>query len=137
MRSVIASHGPGSNARGSRTSQNPLLMLNTLSSVSARESRIQYLCDPQWFRDTASRGPTTIVAPESQSQTCPTDHGALSDSSFRADSWNFVGAVNATTEERDDVFIGGGCTVSRRVAHYHTLNIPHGHRLLQILWSYV
>ncbi|KZV33829.1 hypothetical protein F511_29706 [Dorcoceras hygrometricum] len=29
-------------------------------------SRIQYLCDPQWFRDTASRGPTTIVAPESQ-----------------------------------------------------------------------
>ncbi|KZV39142.1 hypothetical protein F511_29751 [Dorcoceras hygrometricum] len=41
-------------------------MLNTLSSVSVRESRIQYLCDPQWFRDTASRGPTTIVAPESQ-----------------------------------------------------------------------
>ncbi|KZV36787.1 hypothetical protein F511_12283 [Dorcoceras hygrometricum] len=26
-------------------------------------------------RDTASRGPTTIVAPESQFQTCPTDHG--------------------------------------------------------------
>ncbi|KZV45908.1 hypothetical protein F511_27692 [Dorcoceras hygrometricum] len=35
----------------------------------------QYLCDPQWFRDTASRGPTTIVAPESQFRTCPTDHG--------------------------------------------------------------
>ncbi|KZV50470.1 hypothetical protein F511_35618 [Dorcoceras hygrometricum] len=50
-------------------------MLNTLSSVSVRESRIQYLCDPQWFRDTASRGPTTIVAPESQSRTCPSDHG--------------------------------------------------------------
>ncbi|KZV27895.1 hypothetical protein F511_36071 [Dorcoceras hygrometricum] len=49
-------------------------MLNTLSSVSVRESRIQYLCDPQWFRDMASRGPTTIVAPESQFQTCPTDH---------------------------------------------------------------
>ncbi|KZV22685.1 hypothetical protein F511_32818 [Dorcoceras hygrometricum] len=60
---------------GSRTPQNPLPMLNTLSSVSVRESRIQYLCDPQWFRDTASRGPTTIVAPESQFRTCPSDHG--------------------------------------------------------------
>ncbi|KZV52372.1 hypothetical protein F511_33222 [Dorcoceras hygrometricum] len=50
-------------------------MLNTLSSVSVRESRIQYLCDPQWFRDTASRGPTTIAAPESQFRTCPSDHG--------------------------------------------------------------
>ncbi|KZV35506.1 hypothetical protein F511_20563 [Dorcoceras hygrometricum] len=50
-------------------------MLNILSSVSVRESRIQYLCDPQWFRDTASRGPTTIVAPESQFRTCPSDHG--------------------------------------------------------------
>ncbi|KZV16319.1 mitogen-activated protein kinase-binding protein 1 [Dorcoceras hygrometricum] len=50
-------------------------MLNTLSSVSVRESRIQYLCDPQWFRDTASREPTTIVAPESQFRTCPSDHG--------------------------------------------------------------
>ncbi|KZV18713.1 hypothetical protein F511_37429 [Dorcoceras hygrometricum] len=54
-------------------------MLNTLSSVSVRESRIQYLCDPQWFRDTASRGPTTIAAPESQFQTCPTDHAAAGD----------------------------------------------------------
>ncbi|KZV23364.1 hypothetical protein F511_43574 [Dorcoceras hygrometricum] len=26
-------------------------------------------------RDTASRGPTTIVAPESEFRTCPTDHG--------------------------------------------------------------
>ncbi|KZV45845.1 hypothetical protein F511_32526 [Dorcoceras hygrometricum] len=40
-----------------------------------RKSRIQYLCDPQWFRDTSSRGPTTIVAPESQFLTCPSDHG--------------------------------------------------------------
>ncbi|KZV34603.1 putative serine/threonine-protein kinase drkD [Dorcoceras hygrometricum] len=39
----------------SRTPQNPPPMLNTLSSVSVQESRIQYLCDPQWFRDTASR----------------------------------------------------------------------------------
>ncbi|KZV33767.1 hypothetical protein F511_09438 [Dorcoceras hygrometricum] len=57
-----------------RTPRDPLLMLNTLSLVSMRESLIQYLCDPQWFRDTASRGPTTIVAPESQSRTCPSDH---------------------------------------------------------------
>ncbi|KZV26447.1 hypothetical protein F511_37178 [Dorcoceras hygrometricum] len=55
--------------------QNPPQVLNTLSLVSVRESRIQYLCDPQWFRDTASRGPTTIVAPESQFRTCPSDHG--------------------------------------------------------------
>ncbi|KZV30877.1 hypothetical protein F511_10811 [Dorcoceras hygrometricum] len=33
------------------------------------------LCDPQWFRDTASRGPTTIVTPKSQFRTCPSDHG--------------------------------------------------------------
>ncbi|KZV35466.1 hypothetical protein F511_32789 [Dorcoceras hygrometricum] len=52
-------------------------MLNTLSSVSVRESRIQYLCDPQWFRDTASRWPTTIVAPESQFRTCPSDHDSI------------------------------------------------------------
>ncbi|KZV55636.1 hypothetical protein F511_27316 [Dorcoceras hygrometricum] len=57
-----------------RTFENHPPMLNTLSSVSVRESRIQYLCDPQWFRDTASRGPTTIVAPKSQFRTCPTDH---------------------------------------------------------------
>ncbi|KZV41003.1 hypothetical protein F511_18366 [Dorcoceras hygrometricum] len=62
---------------GSRTPQNPLLMLNTLSSVSVRESRIQYLCDPQWFRDTASRGPTTIAAPESQFRTYPSDHDSI------------------------------------------------------------
>ncbi|KZV20647.1 hypothetical protein F511_30771 [Dorcoceras hygrometricum] len=62
---------------GKSHSQNPLRMLNTLSRVSVRESRIQYLCDPQWFRDTASRGPTTIVAPESQSRTCPTDHDSI------------------------------------------------------------
>ncbi|KZV53060.1 ABC transporter C family member 10-like [Dorcoceras hygrometricum] len=55
--------------------KNPPPMLNTLSSVSVWESLIQYLCDPQWFRDTASRGPTTIVAPESQFRTCPSDHG--------------------------------------------------------------
>ncbi|KZV20690.1 hypothetical protein F511_09667 [Dorcoceras hygrometricum] len=42
-----------------------------------RESRIQYLCDPQWFRDTASRGPTTIAAPESQFRTCPSDHYSI------------------------------------------------------------
>ncbi|KZV44320.1 hypothetical protein F511_18870 [Dorcoceras hygrometricum] len=61
----------------SRTPQNPAQVLNTLSSVSVRESRIQYLCDPQWFRDTASRGPTTIVAPESQFRICPSDHDSI------------------------------------------------------------
>ncbi|KZV21953.1 protein MADS AFFECTING FLOWERING 5 [Dorcoceras hygrometricum] len=30
------------------------------------------------WRDTASRGPTTIVAPESQFRTCPSDHGKAS-----------------------------------------------------------
>ncbi|KZV32448.1 hypothetical protein F511_15706 [Dorcoceras hygrometricum] len=29
-------------------------------------------------RDTASRGPTTIAAPESQFRTCPSDHGKAS-----------------------------------------------------------
>ncbi|KZV34119.1 hypothetical protein F511_12814 [Dorcoceras hygrometricum] len=29
------------------------------------------------LRDTASRGPTTIVAPESQFRTCPTDHDSI------------------------------------------------------------
>ncbi|KZV23884.1 hypothetical protein F511_20726 [Dorcoceras hygrometricum] len=61
----------------SRTSQNPPPILNTLSSVSVWESRIQYMCDPQWFRDTASRGPTTIVALESQFRTCPSDHDLI------------------------------------------------------------
>ncbi|KZV46811.1 rho GTPase-activating protein 1-like [Dorcoceras hygrometricum] len=69
--------GGGGHLLGSRNPQNPLLMLNTLSSVSVRESRIQYLCDPQWFRDTASRGPTTIAAPESQFRTCPSDHDSI------------------------------------------------------------
>ncbi|KZV30177.1 hypothetical protein F511_20807 [Dorcoceras hygrometricum] len=61
-------------ALGKSYFQNPPPMLNTLSSVSVQESQIQYLCDPQWFRDTASRGPTTIVAPESQFRTCPSNH---------------------------------------------------------------
>ncbi|KZV40509.1 hypothetical protein F511_12491 [Dorcoceras hygrometricum] len=39
--------------------------------------RARYLRDPQWFRDTASRGPTTIVAPESQFRTCPSDHDSI------------------------------------------------------------
>ncbi|KZV40465.1 hypothetical protein F511_35934 [Dorcoceras hygrometricum] len=39
--------------------------------------RARYLCDPQWFRDTASRGPTTIVPPESQFRTCPSDHDSI------------------------------------------------------------
>ncbi|KZV28678.1 hypothetical protein F511_27272 [Dorcoceras hygrometricum] len=38
---------------------------------------LRYLCDPQWFRDTASHGPTTIAAPESQFRTCPSDHDSI------------------------------------------------------------
>ncbi|KZV44203.1 hypothetical protein F511_12942 [Dorcoceras hygrometricum] len=34
--------------------------------------------DDQYEKDTASRGPTTIAAPESQFRTCPTDHGKAS-----------------------------------------------------------
>ncbi|KZV53618.1 hypothetical protein F511_26282 [Dorcoceras hygrometricum] len=68
---------------GSRTPQNPPQVLNTLSLVSVRESRVQYLCDPQWFRDTASRGPTTIVAPESQFRTCPSDHGFRNEEEYQ------------------------------------------------------
>ncbi|KZV55635.1 hypothetical protein F511_27315 [Dorcoceras hygrometricum] len=67
----------GGEPGGSRTPQNPPQVLNTLSLVPCGESRIQYLCDPQWFRDTASRGPTTIVAPESQFRTCPSDHDSI------------------------------------------------------------
>ncbi|KZV52227.1 dr1-associated corepressor [Dorcoceras hygrometricum] len=80
LRRGAAETAPGGNGGGDdlerrEASKNPPPMLNTLSSVSVRESRIQYLCDPQWFRDTASRGPTTIVAPKSQFRTCPSDHG--------------------------------------------------------------
>ncbi|KZV32726.1 mitochondrial tRNA-specific 2-thiouridylase 1-like [Dorcoceras hygrometricum] len=32
---------------------------------------------PEQIPDTASRGPTTIVAPESQFRTCPTDHDSI------------------------------------------------------------
>ncbi|KZV26308.1 hypothetical protein F511_37313 [Dorcoceras hygrometricum] len=56
-RRLLERRGGGGYCLGSRTPQNPLRMLNTLSSVSVRESRIQYLCDPQWFRDTASLDP--------------------------------------------------------------------------------
>ncbi|KZV43598.1 hypothetical protein F511_44779 [Dorcoceras hygrometricum] len=59
----------------SRTSILPPPMLNKLSSISMRESRSQYLCDPQWFRDTASREPTTIATPKTHFRTDPSDHG--------------------------------------------------------------
>ncbi|KZV31472.1 exopolygalacturonase [Dorcoceras hygrometricum] len=51
----------------------PELQERRLFTVGGGRSVNQYLCDPQWFRDTANRGPTTIVAPESQFRTCPTD----------------------------------------------------------------
>ncbi|KZV29055.1 hypothetical protein F511_15146 [Dorcoceras hygrometricum] len=45
------------------------------TSFTGKPALQKYLCDPQWFRDTASRGPTTIVTSKSQFRTCPTDHG--------------------------------------------------------------
>ncbi|KZV54028.1 thioredoxin family protein [Dorcoceras hygrometricum] len=77
LRRTAAAAVAAANKSRSRTPKNSPQVLNTLSSVSVRESRIQYLCDPQWFRDTASRGPTTIVAPESQFRTCPSDHDSI------------------------------------------------------------
>ncbi|KZV39251.1 formin-like protein 7 [Dorcoceras hygrometricum] len=62
---------------GSRTCILPPPMLNKLSSISVRVSRSQYLYDPQWFRDTASRGPTTIATPKSQFRTDPSDHDSI------------------------------------------------------------
>ncbi|KZV57722.1 formin-like protein 7 [Dorcoceras hygrometricum] len=62
-------------ALGSRTYILTPPMLNKLSSISVRQSRTQYLCDPQWFRDTASRGPTTIATPKTHFRTDPSDHG--------------------------------------------------------------
>ncbi|KZV58081.1 putative serine/threonine-protein kinase Cx32, chloroplastic-like [Dorcoceras hygrometricum] len=60
--------------RPNRTFILPHPMLNKFSSVSVRESLNQYLCDPQWFRDTASRGPTTCVTPKTHFRTNPSDH---------------------------------------------------------------
>ncbi|KZV21472.1 hypothetical protein F511_17811 [Dorcoceras hygrometricum] len=53
---------------GSRTSFLPPPMLNKLSLISMRKLRNQYLCDPQWFRDTASHSigyPCTKASGES------------------------------------------------------------------------
>ncbi|KZV18401.1 triacylglycerol lipase [Dorcoceras hygrometricum] len=55
LRRGAAARGGGGGLERREAAKNPPPMLNTLSSVSMRESRIQYLCDPQWFRDTASR----------------------------------------------------------------------------------
>ncbi|KZV17558.1 hypothetical protein F511_34155 [Dorcoceras hygrometricum] len=63
---------------GSRTSILPPPILNKLSLISMRELKNQYLCDPQWFRDTASRGLTTFVTPKSHFRTNPSDHGKAS-----------------------------------------------------------
>ncbi|KZV32090.1 hypothetical protein F511_25214 [Dorcoceras hygrometricum] len=63
---------------GSRTSILPPTILNKLSLISVRELRNQYLCDPQWFRDTASRGLTTFVTPKPHFRTNPSDHGKAS-----------------------------------------------------------
>ncbi|KZV25998.1 regulator of telomere elongation helicase 1 [Dorcoceras hygrometricum] len=96
---------------GSRTPQNPPQVLNALSLVSVQEYRIQYLCDPQWFRDTASRGPTTIVSPESQFRTCPPDHvGWLGIYSNMDDEWEEEPEEDLEEEGLEDIPIGKGET---------------------------
>ncbi|KZV07150.1 hypothetical protein F511_45365 [Dorcoceras hygrometricum] len=72
-----------------------------------RESRIQYLCDPQWFRDTASRGPTTIVAPESKFRTCPTDHDSI--------GYPRMSASGDPRQRCIDSYMHRGLTQSRRL----------------------
>ncbi|KZV58453.1 carboxyl-terminal-processing peptidase 1, chloroplastic [Dorcoceras hygrometricum] len=62
-------------ANPSRTSILPPPMLNKLSLNSVQESRNQYLCDPQWFRDTACHGPTTCVTPKPHFRTSQSDQG--------------------------------------------------------------
>ncbi|KZV38264.1 hypothetical protein F511_36480 [Dorcoceras hygrometricum] len=42
-----------------------LAILNTLSTISVRELGNQYLCDPQWFRDTANCVLTTLCITDS------------------------------------------------------------------------
>ncbi|KZV40733.1 hypothetical protein F511_25755 [Dorcoceras hygrometricum] len=46
------------------------------SGKSYEEDVAERFCK-QGPKDTASRGPTTIVAPESQSRTCPSDHDSI------------------------------------------------------------
>ncbi|KZV57385.1 coiled-coil domain-containing protein 94 [Dorcoceras hygrometricum] len=66
---------------GSHTSILPPTILNNLSLISVRELRNQYLCDPKWFRDTASRGLTTFVTPKPHFRTNQSDHGKASTTS--------------------------------------------------------
>ncbi|KZV17868.1 hypothetical protein F511_43629 [Dorcoceras hygrometricum] len=80
--------GPAQRIRVKRLATSPHDRKSYFSKSSSRAQHIELsiragisnlvLCDPQWFRDTASRGPTTIVAPESQFRTYPTDHGKAS-----------------------------------------------------------
>ncbi|KZV24894.1 hypothetical protein F511_16553 [Dorcoceras hygrometricum] len=60
-----------------RTSILPPPILKKLSLIFVRELRSQYLCDPQWFKDTASHEPTTCVTPKSQFRTDPSDHDSI------------------------------------------------------------
>ncbi|KZV30895.1 hypothetical protein F511_33773 [Dorcoceras hygrometricum] len=56
-------------AQGSHISILPPTTLNKLSLISVQELRNQYFCDPQWFRDTASRG-LKMLLPESSGFPC-------------------------------------------------------------------
>ncbi|KZV29507.1 hypothetical protein F511_24010 [Dorcoceras hygrometricum] len=50
-------------------------MLNMFSSIYIRELGNQYLCDPQWFMDTASRGLTTPLTLKTHFRTYLSDNG--------------------------------------------------------------
>ncbi|KZV39499.1 hypothetical protein F511_28163 [Dorcoceras hygrometricum] len=62
---------------GSHPPNLPPTILNTLSSISVSELGSQYLCDPQWFRYTASRGFTTLVTPKTHFRTYPSEHDSI------------------------------------------------------------
>ncbi|KZV23053.1 pectinesterase [Dorcoceras hygrometricum] len=70
------------------TNSNDIAELHQLTTdISCETTKsCQYLCDPQWFRDTASRGLTTIVTPKSQFRIDPSDHVELAMETSRVKS---------------------------------------------------
>ncbi|KZV34302.1 hypothetical protein F511_27572 [Dorcoceras hygrometricum] len=48
-----------------------------ITDSACKNQSIVDLCDPQWFRDTASRGPTTCVTLKPHFRTTPSDHDSI------------------------------------------------------------
>ncbi|KZV27840.1 very-long-chain 3-oxoacyl-CoA reductase 1-like [Dorcoceras hygrometricum] len=71
---------------GSHTPNLPPTILNTLSTISVRELGNQYLCNPQWFRDTTSHEITIFVTPKTHFRTYPSNHGKSSSNIARGES---------------------------------------------------